>query len=196
MIEIEKKFLLKSDDIARLTEGATFIKEITMLDIYYDDATYSLTTKDRWLRERDGKFELKEPAKLEKWSERLADQYHEIEDEAAIAAALKISGGGSLRSALKAAGYEPFATIKTVRRKYKNGEFGIDIDTIDFGYDICEIELMIPEESQMVSAVKRIVAFAEARGLRSGPVRGKVLEYLHRFNPKHLEILQTIGMAG
>ena len=61
MIEIEKKFILTPEQEQALIKGADFIEEKEFTDIYYDDKILSLTTKDIWLRERAGKFELKVP---------------------------------------------------------------------------------------------------------------------------------------
>jgi len=80
MIEVEKKFLLNMEQEKQLLEGAEFLTEKVFTDIYYDDANYSLTANDKWLRQRGNKWELKLPFNKIA-SERLGDLYDEIEDE-------------------------------------------------------------------------------------------------------------------
>ena len=84
MIEIERKFAVTEEWQRRLTEGAEFVSEKTMTDTYYDTVDFQLTTKDRWLRLRDGKWELKEPLHALGFSKRAADQYRELITEGEI----------------------------------------------------------------------------------------------------------------
>jgi predicted adenylyl cyclase CyaB len=196
MIEVEKKFILTEADRERLTLGAEFLKEKTFTDVYYDNAKFGLTTTDRWLRLRDGKWELKMP--LLHGKERMADQYDELETEPEIRQALSLGEGEDLADDLEIAGYVPFATLTTVRKKFKRGEFVIDLDEIDFGesdYMIGEIELMVNDKSEIDSAVERIVQFAEDNGLTIAPVRGKVIEYMKRLAPVHYQAMVDSGIT-
>lgn len=193
MIEVEKKFLLQPADIERLTAGAEFLKTITFTDVYYDTADYALTRKDTWLRRRDARWELKIP--LSDAATRAADQYRELETEEEIGDYLWLSLSGSFPEQLKNAGYEPFAKIITTRRKYRNGEFMIDIDSVDYGYDIAEIELMVNAESEMETAAQKILAFAKSFDIVPAKVRGKVLEYLRRNNTIHFDVLVKAGVT-
>ncbi|MFA5270405.1 MAG: CYTH domain-containing protein [Patescibacteria group bacterium] len=186
MIEIEKKFALSDKDQERLIQGAQFLKEKIFTDVYYDTTDLALTTNDKWLRSRDGKFELK--LSLRRGTDRLADQYDELEDEESIKHALGLDVDGDLADLLAANGYSPFVTITTVRTKYHKDGFGIDLDAIDFGdytHHICEIELMVEDQSEIDNAIERIINFAKEQGLTVGPVRGKVVEYLKKANPTH-----------
>ena len=181
MIEVEKKFILSDSDVDRLTEGVPLLSERSFTDVYYDDAIFSLTIKDRWLRRRDGKWELKMP--LHDGADRLADQYDEITDVAKIWAALGVPDGK---------GYTPFVSIITSRRKYKTGSFVLDLDAVDFGtfvYHIFEIELLVNEKSEIEGAIQKILAFAKEKNLTIAPVRGKVVEYLKRERPEHYQAL-------
>jgi len=196
MIEVEKKFILTGDDATRLTEGAEFQNERVFTDIYYDTADFKLTTQDKWLRARDGQFELKMP--LHHGPERMADQYDEIESEAEIRRALELPPRGSLAADLREAGYAPFCTCTTTRRKYKLGEFIIDLDAVDFRdftYALGEIELMVDDKSEMQNATEKIIAFAKEKKLTFAPVRGKVMEYLKRMNQKHYQALIAAGVV-
>ena len=88
MIEVEKKFILTKKEKERLIKGAEFLNEKVFTDIYYDTNDFSLTSNDRWLRSRDGKFELKIP--IHQGADRLIDQYNELEDEQKIREALNL----------------------------------------------------------------------------------------------------------
>ena len=52
MIEIEKKFALNNEDEERLTKDAQFLNEYIFTDIYYDTDDFSLTSKDKWFRNK------------------------------------------------------------------------------------------------------------------------------------------------
>ena len=130
MIEVEKKFILNEQNLKRIIKGTQFINEKIFTDIYYDTKKFYLTSNDKWLRSRDGKFELKMP--LNKKGERLVDQYDELEDEQKIREALNLPSNGNIADDLKKAKYSPFCTCKTTRKKYKKESFTIDLDIVDF----------------------------------------------------------------
>ena len=190
MIEVEKKFILNEQDKERLTKEAQFLNERVFTDTYYDTEIFSLTTKDKWLRSREGRLELKLP--LHKGVDRLADQYDELEDEQKIRKALNLPYNGNLADDLVKAGYFPFCTCKTTRRKYKKEQFIIDLDIVnfqDFIYNIGEIEMMVNEKSEIEKAIEKIMYFAKSQNLTIAPVRGKVIEYLKRTKPNHYQAL-------
>lgn len=195
MIEIEKKFLLTDENIARLTDNAEFLGEKSFTDIYYDTDDLRLTSKDRWLRTRDGVWELKLP--LHTSTERVADQFEELTTEEEIRKAIELPATHSFADDLTTAGYKPFYRGTTTRKKYKNGEFIIDLDTVTFDtftYSLGEIELLITDQTEMQHAVNKIIAFASECGLTIGPVRGKVNEYLKRVRPEHYAQLIACGV--
>lgn len=194
MIEVEKKFTFKAEDIKRLTKDAEFIIEQVFTDIYYDTEDYSLTTKDRWLRSRDGKFQLKMPFNKERISIRSLDQYEEIESEPEIRNILNLLKQKTFSEDLKDKGYLPFATLVTTRKKYKNGEFILDFDVMDFGYNLFEIELMVNNESEIEQATNKIINFAKQYGIKNARTRGKLIEYIKRKNPKQFQILIDAGV--
>lgn len=196
MIEVEKKFILNDKDKELLTKDAQFLNERVFTDIYYDTENFSLTSNDKWLRSREGRFELKIP--LYERAERLADQYDELEDELKIREALNLSSGGNLADDLVKAGYSPFCSCKTTRRKYKKEPFVIDLDIVDFQdftYNIGEIELMVSDKSEIEGAVKEIMNFAKIQNLTVVPVRGKIIEYLKRAKPNHYQTLVKRGVV-
>ncbi len=194
MIEVEKKFELDEDSQAKLLAGTSFVSEKTFTDTYFDTKDFSLTTKDIWLRDRGGRFELKIPLN-DAWDKRVSDQYRELETNAEIAEFLGFPRDTAIEEILRVSGYMPFASITTTRRKYQKDKFIIDIDVLDFGYQIAEIELMVERESDIPMAVGEIIAFASLYGLRLGYVRGKVIEYIRRNNLEHLRALVAAGVA-
>lgn len=195
MIEIEKKFKLTQVELERLTADATLLGENQITDTYYDNSAYDLTRGDMWLRERNGRFELKMPLGGKNGN---VQTYDELEDDDSIRKALDLSSGEPLANTLKTAGYSPFCTCKTTRAKYKIGEFGLDVDVADFGdftYELAEIELMARSREDVPEAEAKILEFAKKHGLSTGEIRGKILEYLACKNPEHFEALKKAWNA-
>jgi adenylate cyclase class IV len=196
MIEIEKKFKLTSDDIQRLTADGTLLGEKQITDTYYDNALFVLGRGDMWLRERNGRFELKMP--LGGRTNGSVQTYDELEDDESIRKALNLPFDQPLVDTLTAAGYNPFCICKTTRTKYKIGEFGLDVDVADFGdftYELAEIELMAEDAAAMAEAERKILEFAKKHGLALGEIRGKIIEYIARKRPEHFEALKKAWNA-
>lgn len=198
MIEVEKKVsIANEEDLARLIQGAQFLREVMNDDVLYDNETFDLTINEFWLRTRGNSWELKVPIHTK--GPRLATQYDELEDQQAIRNALQLSSGGTMDEAVARAGYTPFAKYKTTRRKYVLDDFHIDIDLTDFGesvYAIGEIELMVHEPSEIPNALAKIQTLLDNHGLPSTSVRGKAIEYLYRYRPEHYQALARAGVAG
>lgn len=191
-IEVEKKFALSLDDISRLADKSHSLGERRFTDIYYDTPDFRLTTNDIWLRTRAGKFELKIPINSTR-ERKTVDQYTELEDELNIREALNIPPQRTLLEDLSQQGYTPFCSIETTRQTYKNGPFIIDIDSMDFGYSIAEVELIVDDPSKIPTATENILAFARSMEFGTDPVRGKVIEYIKRNNPSHYQALIASG---
>lgn len=195
MIEIEKKFIINNEIKDRLVSDAEFIYRKIFTDTYYDNDSFSLTTKDIWLRSREGKFELKLPMSIR--DKMAINQYKEIEDEESIKQLLKLDHEDILSNVLQANGYAPFCSLTTVREKYKKGNFLIDIDTVsaeNFSYSIAEIELMIEEQSEMELALNQMGEFMTKNNISENPVRGKVIEYIRQNNSHHFNALLSVGV--
>jgi adenylate cyclase class IV len=187
--EVEKKFVLTKEQEEKLLQGAEFLGEKKFADTYYDDAAWSLTTKDIWLRDREGRFELKVPMNVA-IEERVTDRYQELETDKEIAKFLQLPENTPLADALKEKGYAPFVMIATSRRKYKKDGYGIDLDEADFGYSVAEIEYMAEDGSKMQEATDKLIAYAASQGIANDDVvRGKVAEYLRRNDPTHFQAL-------
>lgn len=184
MIEVEKKFKLTDTQVSSLLQKATFLKQVEFTDTYYDDANFSHILKDEWLRDRNGKFQLKVPLSID--SHRLVDQYEEIEDDASIIEHLNLNQKESIADNLSQKNIKPFCKCHTIRKKYQNQEFIIDIDEVnyeDFSYSICEIEILVETESEVEAAIQKILDFSKKHNLEVAPVRGKVVEYIKRKYP-------------
>jgi len=194
MIEVEKKFAVRPGVKERLISGAQLVGRTIMTDIYFDTPDYQLTCKDRWLRKRNERWELKLPLNRERIGDRTTDQYQELENEAEIARALGMSGDAKLAEALVQGGHAPFCTVVTTREKYKSGDFTLDFDETDFGFSLLEIELLVQDPRDVMVATQRIVAFAHEHGTTAALDHGKIIEYLYRKSPPHYAALVSAGV--
>ncbi|MEK7664385.1 MAG: CYTH domain-containing protein [Patescibacteria group bacterium] len=192
MFEIEKNFILTKEQEDNLIKDSEFIGQKVFTDIYYDKENYDLTKKDIWFRARDGKFELKLPLV----NNEAGDRYEEVDDEDHIKEVLNIKGE-SLKESLGKYGYIPFCVCKTTRKKYKQGDFNIDVDSAEFDngfrYSISEIELMIDDDKKANEAAEKIINFAKNYGLRSVK-NGKIIEYLKIYRPNQFKVLSDLGI--
>lgn len=179
MIEVEKKFKLDKSQISQLIDGTQFLKEVQFEDTYYDNENFDFIKKDTWLRKRNHTYQLKTPLSFN--NNRLLDQYKETELESEIIQLLNLDQSISLEQNIAVSGLNPFCKCLTTRKKYKSGQFIIDIDEVDYGdfqYSICEVELLVADESNVDFAIQQILEFANKHNLEVAPVRGKVVEYI------------------
>lgn len=195
MFEVEKKFSLEPGDEERLIAGTTFVGEKIIHDVYYDVPDFSLSTKEWWLRCRDSSWELKIPQHVIGYRNHVIDQFEEVEDESEIRSRLGLPQEGDFLTVITGLGYAPIADIRTTRRKYRLAPFTIDIDSMDYGYALAEIELMVDSAADMPEAAERIEQFARERGLAYRFILGKVLEYLRRMRPAHYRAMQDAGIC-
>jgi len=191
MIEVEKKFKLNKKQLARIEKLAKFVSKKTFTDIYFDDEKFSLTSRDVWLRKRGKKFELKVPG-ISARAARRVNVYVEIYGQKKISRELKLKNSYSwFVSNLRESGYCQFCRIKTTRKKYAYGDFIIDIDEMDFGYSLCEIEKIAKSKKEVGRTGKEIISAGKKLGLKiDWSLRGKVLEYLWRYDKKHYNKLK------
>lgn len=195
IVEIEQKFVPGPEQLTALLDGATKVADFTMHDIYYDTVDYRLTTKDIWLRNRGGAWECKLPAGEMQGRSTTTRQYRELTTEAEIQEYLQLpQDGGDLQIALERAGFRPIAEYRTQRTKYQKDGLTIDVDRTDFGFDVVEIELEV-DSAQANDAMAQIAAFAARYELEAVPVRGKMIEYLYRYEPHHYQALVEAGLV-
>lgn len=194
-IEIELKFILTPEQEQLLIQNAKFINEIEFVDIYYDTLSYTLSTNDIWLRSRNGKFVLKYPIINSHKSLKTQNNSpkNEIEDENEIRKMLSISCNSSLHQELINAKIIPLYKFKNIRRTYQIEEFRLDLDKAifdDFEYEICEIETLVSDQSEIDHAIKKVTEFARSYGLTIKTVEGKLIELLRRKYPDHYRLLK------
>ena len=160
MIEVEKKFLLNDKQDLTFLQNAKFLEEKKIIDIYYDNASFSLTSKNIWLRSRNGDFELKSSVRADN---KILDTYNEITIEKDILKFLSWGKYKDLKTALSENKYQPFCICKTIRKKYKFDDFIIDIDLVDFEdfvFNSLEIELLVENDKDIEMATEKIINFA------------------------------------
>ncbi len=195
MIEIEQKFLVDQDQLENLLKTASFIKELSFVDVYYDTPDYALSKDDIWLRQRDSTWELKVPLDGRK-KDYLTDQYEEIIVDEQIRQFLQIDSKQDLAQALLLYNYRPFCELKTVRRKYQQGEFNIDVDVVsgeNFNYALIEVELLVDSFADAEIAKTKILIWAKEHNLEVKSVFGKVILYLQQQRPQHFQALVDSG---
>lgn len=198
MIEIEKKFLLTSQQKESLLKGAVESGVKLVTDSYLDTDNFSLTRNDLWFRERDGAFELKMP--LKSGSGVATNRYHELTNETDIAQKLGLGEVNDLSEALSNAGIKKFMTCYTQRTSYEKQGFHIDVDIVtyrnsSFAYAVAEIELLVETEEEADTAEARIITFAKQFDLVIDQiVLGKVAAFLKAEAPNHYNALVAVGI--
>lgn len=196
MIEVEKDFILTEEQKKALIEGAKFISEKKIIDVYYDTTDYFWTKQDTWLRNRDGRWELKYAQGSHGPSNpNFISEYRELETEEEIKKHLKLKGKKTFEKEIAIVGLQPMYQLVTLRKKYKKDIFEIVFDSTDFDYEIAEIELMVDSHDQIKPAGEKIIQFAKAHGLKIEPLRGKLIKYISLKNPEHFKLLETAGVA-
>jgi predicted adenylyl cyclase CyaB len=193
MIEVEKKFAPTKKQLKKLLFAAEFLEEVIFSDTYFDTKDFSLILTDRWLRFRDKKLELKLPLGPIRHTNDSLDLYDEITSETKIRKILNLPVAGNLHKVLQNGGYSRVAAFTTKRKKYRKLGFNIDVDEIDFGYSLVEIEILIKDDSQMNKASEQILNFAAENGMTVKYVRGKFVEYISRFNKNLYAAMHEVG---
>ncbi len=172
MIEVEKQFSPKDDQLQSLLKDARFVSEHVNHDVAYDYPDYRLFKKHVRLRNRNGSFELK-VGKTGGVSEEMESR-KDIEN---------YFNTPNLDEFIK----NNLAVILEYtckRKKYKKGDFTIDLDEMDFGYKLCEIELMVEKEEQVKDAEEKIINLAKKYNFELKRVPSKRAEYFRRFKPE------------
>lgn len=137
--EIERKFIFNEAILSYCKKYAVSARDISMRDVYFDNDSFDITTRDMWLRQRNEKMELKWPVVHDivqgycgDGHQKLVglDFYQESTDTGTIGSVLShlanvkvplSTATESLQEAIKAldnAGVRPFGTILTRRTRY------------------------------------------------------------------------------
>lgn len=193
MIEVEKKFTPTPSQQEALLDGAEFVSKKTMHDRYFDRG-YELSSTSHWLRNRDGRWELKVPLAPVDGVRKTVELYRELEEDASICEALQLEPQELTEVSMNEAGYVVYADYQTTRATYKKEGFTITVDRTSFGYDQCEIELLVELPEQADAAADRILSFARAQGLDDGFTLGKVEMYLREQDPDRYLVMQEAGV--
>jgi adenylate cyclase class IV len=196
LTEVEKKYPVTEEGCKDgLLQEAEFVSEKEHTDVYYDTADSSLLRRDVFLRRREGTWELKvgKPGSGQDG----VRQYDEPGTDAEIREALSLGPEGTLEEAIAAAGFAPFVTIETRRRKYKLGDFTIDFDHSTYPqgdtFDMTEVELLADDRTV---GKQRLLEFQDQYWLPAdAEMRGKVQEYCFRHDPERWAIFVEIGLA-
>ncbi|XP_056289792.1 thiamine-triphosphatase isoform X2 [Pseudoliparis swirei] len=209
-VEVERKFVSNADTLKTLEEIGVCVGQRQFRDQYFDNPKFDLTLRDMWLRKREGCWELKCPTTAngtEKSSGEqskaaaLCSRYREITDLPEIQQRVKevikdicedreteASPPQEEESWLGEINLVCFADFTTVRQSFTLEEKGvqIDLDQADFGYQVGEIEVLVPEGEDVQSALEKIERTAGKLGLTGDQqVEGKMNVYLQRNHPEH-----------
>lgn len=174
MIEVEKSFDPNEEQLALILEGAEFLGEVTNHDVYYDYPDLRLAKKKIKLRFRNGTPELK----IEK-SETVDEEIEDIKE------IKKFFGTDTELMDFVNKELVEIINYKNARRKYTKEGINIDVDSLDFGMQSCDFELMVDSESEVKKAEEKIFEFARRYGLDPNKWNvGKRRTYLKKFKPE------------
>lgn len=179
MIEVEKKFQPTNEQLAKLLEGTEFLGEKNLEDEYYDYPDFRICKKDWKFRIREGVYELK--VNLRRGSD--AEHNEEFDNEEEILEKLGFDKTENLGKIVKEK-MVLVAVLKNNRKKYKKGDFFIDVDKMDYGYEMVEIELMVQSEAEIPGAEKRIMNLAQEYNFPIKKLKGKFYEYTRLMKPE------------
>jgi hypothetical protein len=125
---------LTNEQQRRIFDGAAFVSEDEITEAYYDNERYGLTTANRWLRSRDGVFDMKVPRATNSDDPTVHSAYFTLGSEREIRSALRLGDDHeSLDLDLYDAGYSAFCVARIVRRRFRKE--GVSIDVNDVTYD-------------------------------------------------------------
>uniref|UniRef100_A0A3P8VLC2 Thiamine triphosphatase n=1 Tax=Cynoglossus semilaevis TaxID=244447 RepID=A0A3P8VLC2_CYNSE len=187
-------------------------------DQYFDTPTFDLTLRNMWLRKRKGCWELKCPTTQSVNSTQnssgqqskagLCTQYneltnlHEIHQRVieVINAVCEERGTKPIQldleeSWVQNANLVCFAEFTTIRQSFalKGEGVNVDLDQADFGYQVGEVEVVIPKGGDVQAALEKIENIAKKLGLNPHErVLGKMDVYLKKNNPEHLATLKRM----
>ena len=181
MIEVEKKFQPTKEQLASFLSDAEFLGETENIDIYYDLPDFSFFKKEMRLRKRNNDYELK--IEIPKSPTSKATYNQEITEPIEILERMGFDKNDSLEKVIEK-NLSVLCTIKTKRKKYKMGDFHIDLDETDYGFNMLEVELMVENENETMEAEKKILNLVEPFGFEIKKQPGKVSECLRLTRPE------------
>ena len=192
MYEVEKTISFNDEFLQKLAGLGKLQSEKIFTDSYWDTRDYQLIKKSFWLRERDGKWELKIYAS----DGNGMGMSEEITDSLRITELLDLPAG-DVRSGLEKGGYRPFCELSSTRKRYSVNGMSVDLDSVkgeSFDYQIGEVEMEVARQDEMPQAAAKIAQFVWQNGLSEVKTRGKVLEYLWQVKPEVYRMLVEKGV--
>ncbi len=172
MIEVEKKFKPSTEQLNAMTQGAEFLGEKILHDVYYDYPDYRMFKNGTRLRNRNGEWELKVGS-----GGGVAEEL-ETEEEIKNFLNIQVPLADFINENMK-----PFIDYTTKRKKYKNGEFEICVDELDFGLSVVEVELMVANVDDVQNAKDKIIEFGKSFGLDEASAIVKRTAYFQARRP-------------
>ena len=161
--------------------GARMIKAQCFHDVYFDTNDFKLALSDFWLRQRDGRWELKCPPPNRHEGDPMATQYAEYTQQVDIVKAvtpvlqptkdehepLKVINPDlmSVSQVVESFGCCEIANYRTDRKTYSVQDFRVDLDSADFGFQVGEIEVLVSDERKISDALHQIRGLAQKLGL-------------------------------
>ncbi|XP_067130701.1 thiamine-triphosphatase-like isoform X2 [Centruroides vittatus] len=196
-LEIERKFIIPNNCEEKIKDlGGHLEEEEEFTDHYYDTSNYKLTLKDRWLRSRSGKWQMKYPM-CEKVGDRSTTKYYETEKENEIISILNQFGDRCFEKVQDFVRSEcqPIAVIRTRRKTYKIKDARVCLDLTDFGFQTGEVEVIVREEKNFSEALQFVNELAFKLG-GSAIAEGKVENYLRTRKSSLYDLLVKNGVLN
>uniref|UniRef100_A0A8C6XHB7 Thiamine-triphosphatase n=1 Tax=Naja naja TaxID=35670 RepID=A0A8C6XHB7_NAJNA len=101
-----------------------------------------------------------------------------------------------VNKAVEELGLQVFASFVTTRHKYRMGDLHVDLDEVDFGYTVGEVEAMVQRLEDIPETLEKIQKFCKQLGLEEKTaIPGKMSVFLHRFRPAHYKALIGAGVV-
>lgn len=165
LVEVERKLFLTDAHRSKLLAELQVLKQVRLVDTYYDGPDHAVTLRDWWLRQRGATWELK-VAWTRGQAGKSTQSYEEVTEPAAIMRQLRGAGlihvvaegaatpmadgelGQQLAAALEAADFQPFARVITERTSLQAGSeevsargvaaLQVDLDVVTFDSSLAE----------------------------------------------------------
>lgn len=193
MIEVEEKFELKDKALEQIKRACQFLREEKLHNKYFDYSDNRLFLADIWLRDRNGRLELKYPVHKDG---HFNYKEYDIPEEIFEKLDIKYAKDDNWQETLQKNDLKVVIDYKDVRQKYKCGDFNIDVDVTNFGHSLFEVEVMVEDESQIKEAEDRIFYFLKRHNIETKPTyNGKNVVYLKRFLPDVYQKLKDKGIV-
>jgi adenylate cyclase class IV len=175
MIEVEKKFQPTEEQLESMIKDSQFVSDKILKDFYYDYPDYRLFKNKTYFRNRNGNFELKIG------DDEVEGVCEEIENEEDIKKYFKTD-----KPLPEFIDENLFEIIKWEchRIKYKQGDFSIDIDDLNFGFKCVEIEKMVEGPEEVAKAHADIINFTKKYDFEVKDISPKRKAYFKALKPE------------